>query len=477
MNRLTADTEYIEKKADPNFRQTLLHLPSLRDCDLNLPNDVVANDSDSRNFDKNRTNAIIGTDNSISKKPAVSPATLVIPIDTSDGLTAVSRQRCGLTIDEHIATGNFPALLLANQALRQQTPLLLLNEIKEIDKTHDEVIKWTQSSRDTAITADISPAQRVLYVAQGEIAHCTAAQVDILVSDRATTCHILALRSTCNQCPCKDSADSVLCSIAHLDAMYYSRCIRDAFQTHYEFHCSRNLYTAESDTEESCIIIDVHIVGGFKDTPGSSLALSTWIMNLLADLADIYYVKKPSMTIMLRTACITAANHNHKIGGPVVRGIGLNCDCGNVFVACAKNPGPAMNLRMAKTWLSGHSPYKCDATSISQLSIIHTYRNDTVAIEPLFAHNTRTCQCGFIQCQMQEQFQQLLGIRNDKVLLKYCSTSPEYEEDDFCTATRSSLMFILKQDIADPDKDSTSSTVPLYFNRVGSNTWIQIKEK
>ena len=37
--------------------------------------------------------------------------------------------------------------------------------------------------------------ERILYVAQGEIADATAAQYDVLISDRATTCHILAVRS------------------------------------------------------------------------------------------------------------------------------------------------------------------------------------------------------------------------------------------------------------------------------------------
>lgn len=38
---------------------------------------------------------------------------------------------------------------------------------------------------------------RIINVLQGEMAHCTPAQADVLVSDDATTCHILGLWSCC----------------------------------------------------------------------------------------------------------------------------------------------------------------------------------------------------------------------------------------------------------------------------------------
>ena len=45
-----------------------------------------------------------------------------------------------------------------------------------------------------------SDPRRIINVLQGEVAHATAEQADILVSDKATTCHILALRSTPIDC-------------------------------------------------------------------------------------------------------------------------------------------------------------------------------------------------------------------------------------------------------------------------------------
>jgi Protein N-terminal asparagine amidohydrolase len=440
MNEITVGIENCKKKSDPSFRETLLHLPSSLDYVSNTRNDFVGA-YDSREFDKIDTSNMNFLNKFTTKSRTALPTTLATPIDTNGIATDAIRFRTGnqgdWSIDKQIAAGYFPILFLANTLLRQQDPLIFLKNIgEETDKPPNAIANLIQSSSGNTITSNLSSTPRVLYVAQGEIAHCTSAQVDMLVSDRATTCHILALRSSCSRHPKNEMTDEELCSIAHLDATSYSRCIRDAFQSHYDFHSRRNMYTTDSDTVRSSIDLDIHIVGGFNDTQGSSRRISTWILDLLADLADEYYVKKPSMTMMLRAACITAANHDHENGGPVVRGLALNCKTGNVFVANAKYPGPAMNLRMAKIWLSGHSPNKCDPISTSKLSVIHTHRDDIVVIEPLFEEGVRSCRCGFIQGQLQDQFQQLLRTQDDKIFLKCCSTSPEHEEEDFCSATR-----------------------------------------
>jgi protein N-terminal asparagine amidohydrolase len=414
-----------------------------------------------------------------TRNPSVLPPTLAIPINTSGGSTETIRfnalcQGDGTTVDELIAKGYFPALSLNNKLLQEQNVRTLLNDIvEEVEKLPKEKDNTLLSSSSTKILCDLSPSQKVLYVAQGELAHSTAAQADILMSDRATTCHILALRSSCGRRPKQDPA---LCSIAHLDATSYNTCIYDAIKTHYDFHTRQNRYASDSDTMFPCIELDIHVVGGFKDTNGTSQTISTWILNMLADMADVYYVKRPSMAMILRTACITAANHDQENGGPIIRGLALNCDTGTVFVANARYPRPAMNLRMAKVWLSSHSTIQCDP-SISKLNIIHTHCNDFVEITPLFANNIRRCRCGFIQNQMQLQFRYLLGIQNDNKFLQFCSTSPEHEEDDFCKDTRSSLFYILKQFNSTTSTNSPLFLHPLRFSRLGANTWVQIQEK
>ncbi len=454
-----------EKKSGPCFRQTLLHLPSSPDGALNDTDDQT------NNYDPRDTDPMNGINNFVTKKSAASSSTLVIPIYTDGGPTD-AKEHDDLLIDEQIAAGSFLSLSRVNEALRQQHPITLLpDSMEELVEAIKDTIP-TQSSSEMSTSSSLPLSKRVLYVAQGEIAHCVATQADILVSDRATTCHILALRSSCGR-PDNELVASALCTIAHLDATSYSQCIRDAFQAHYEFHAG-----SETDTVIPYIELDIHVVGGFKDTSGDSGKTTSWILNLLADLAEVYCMKKPTMKMVLRTACVTAANHNHETGGPVVRGLALDCDSGEVYAAYAKHPGPEMKLRMAKLWLCGHSPNTCDRISVSKLRIVQTHHSDMVLIEPLFVHESRSCRCGFLQYQMQVQFQQLLGIKDDKILLKYCSTSPEHEEDDFCDSTRNSFLYVLKQYNSVPKTDLSSTTVPLRFRRIGgSNRWVLIKEK
>ena len=453
--------DHSEKKSGPYFRQTLLHLPSSPDGALNDTDDQTSY-SDPRDTDPiNRINYLL------TKKSAASASTLVIPIQTDAGPTD-AKEHDSSSIDEQIAAGAFLSISCVNETLRQQHPITLLPDSMEEPVEAIEDTIPTQSSPEMSTSSSLPLSKRVLYVAQGEIAHCVATQADILVSDRATTCHILALRSSGGH-PDNELVATALCTIAHLDRTSYSQCIRDAFQTHYEFHARSG-----NDLAIPYIELDIHVVGGFKDTSGDSRKTTSWILNLLADLADVYYTKKPAMKMVLRTACVTAANHNHETGGPVVRGLALDCDSGEVYAARAKHPGPEMKLRMARLWLCGHSLNTCD---VSKLRIIHTYHIDMVIIEPLFVRESRFCRCGFLQYQMQAYFQQLLGIRDDKILLKCCSTSPEHEEDDFCDSTRNSFSYALMQYTSVPTTDLSSTTVPLRFRRIGgSNRWVQIRE-
>jgi hypothetical protein len=69
-----------------------------------------------------------------------------------------------------------------------------------------------------------SSSPKIIHVIQGELAY--AASHGLLLSDQATTCHILAIHST--------SQDTkVLGSLCHLDAPHiYTPCIKKMIQTH-----------------------------------------------------------------------------------------------------------------------------------------------------------------------------------------------------------------------------------------------------
>ena len=104
---------------------------------------------------------------------------------------------------------------------------------------------------------------RVLNVLQGEIAHCTPHQADVIVSDDATTCHVVSLwsRYICkdknhsyqqgynagNEEECSkntkkrggaggDGAESLLASLTHIDGTGYRSCLREAVMEHFEYH-------------------------------------------------------------------------------------------------------------------------------------------------------------------------------------------------------------------------------------------------
>ena len=63
-------------------------------------------------------------------------------------------------------------------------------------------------------------SQKCLTVLQGEVAHASEEHTDLLVSGEATTCHIVALRST------HSNSQSALASMAHVDRVdTYDECL------------------------------------------------------------------------------------------------------------------------------------------------------------------------------------------------------------------------------------------------------------
>jgi hypothetical protein len=97
-----------------------------------------------------------------------------------------------------------------------------------------------------------SNSGRVINVIQGEIAHCTPSQADILVSDDATTCHIVALRSICSRNIL--GKDTVLATMTHLDGPGYETCLRDAVMEHIKHHNKGDLEMNQECTAiEECI--------------------------------------------------------------------------------------------------------------------------------------------------------------------------------------------------------------------------------
>jgi hypothetical protein len=283
--------------------------------------------------------------------------------------------------------------------------------------------------------------QDVLYVAQGEVAHAVLSQCDVIMSDKATTCHILALRSTL------PDLSTPLSSLTHIDSISYEECVRAMVQEHKTFHRTFKEEEKKDNSSycDSKITLDVHIVGGFNDSKGSSREISNWLITLLASIAA---EEKDSLVITLQTCAISSMNDDSR-NSPIGRGLAVDMKTGETFLArCDEQvAGPSIPLRSSRVW-SGSCPPK--------LHLIHTAYSNTFCIEPF----------------TYAPFKELAFLLNlpDDVLLKYTSTSPDCEEDDFCRCIRSTLKFLRDipcQRIFGDKYDQT-----LVFQRVRrSNSW------
>lgn len=307
---------------------------------------------------------------------------------------------------------------------------ICLRSIPQIMESADELLAnpprhFTTSSR-----------ERLLYVGQGEVAYVTPQHCDVIASDKATTCHILALRSTSERGP--------MVSLTHIDGVGFESCIRNMIQEHKLFHADGEEKKQEYDMDDR-INIDVHIMGGFEDDDESSRSISNFLMHLLARIA---LEESHEITVTLKTCAISSINDNGH-GCPIGRGLGVSIKTGEAFLAKVDNAvaGPSPNLRSARLW-SGNGGKK--------LSTIHSHSSDKMFVQPFrFAH--------------LKQMESLVTLP-DSLLLEYTSTSPDVEEGDFCDSVRSTLSFMRK--VKCESVFGSECRRPAIFVRVGTtNQW------
>ena len=250
---------------------------------------------------------------------------------------------------------------------------------------------------------------RILNICQGEIGHATSKQTDIIVSDRATTCHILAVRSTSGG---DDAAGSnePLVSLCHIDKAEYEECIRNMIQAHKDHHGELSL---------DAIDMDIHLVGGYDDGEGTSLAITEHLLHLLGQIS---VEEKDDITMTLKTCAVSSLNDTG-IGAPIGRGLAIVTATGAVYLASVDDTvaGPAPTLRAARLWSTAPR---------TKLSVVHTQfsHNNTISIEPFAFSPFKTLDA-------------ILSLP-DHIMLQYTSTSPDVEEDDFCHRVRTTLRYI-----------------------------------
>jgi hypothetical protein len=314
--------------------------------------------------------------------------------------------------------------------------------------------------------------QRVLYIHQGEVGHATSDQCDVIVSDRATTCHVLAIRSESHRGG-GGRKPSSLTSLAHIDASFYDDCVQSMVEAHISHHngddnknsttttattTTRNNDNEDEDekrsenggsSQQELIDIQIHICGGFKDDRNSSHQITEWLLHLLAWLADEY---KDTITMTLAT-CVLSSMNDTGYSAPVGRGMGIYLRTGEAFLAKVDGEicGPAQLVRNARIWTPG------DGT----LNVVHTAASNDFVIKPFQFHG----------CSHHEE---LLQLPDHKMILK-TSTSPDVEESDFCLSVRNTLRFmreVKSSQVFGPGHDET-----LVFRRVGkSNSWKRVPD-
>lgn len=330
----------------------------------------------------------------------------------------------------------------------------------------DEYLKHHASIRDSCeellrseprrFTTINSDGPRLLYVGQGERANATTTDCDVLVSDKATTCHILALRSS-RSSSCTE-AQLPLASLTHIDGTSYEKCIRKMFEEHILHHSK-----STTPQQQQHVTIDIHVMGGFNDQDSTSSTITDWLLGLLAQIAEEYNDstgrRRIKCDMVLKTCAVSCLNDTG-YSCPIGRGLGMDVHTGQVFLAsCHHNiTGPAPLLRSVRLWSKGQGP-------VSALSVVHSvtdpsaYTSGHMVVQPFrFAPFA--------------DIPSLLALPDD-VLLQYTSTSPDVEEDGFCQSVRASLRFLLQHKCHHIFGRNVDQ--PLVFARVSSsNEWKQL---
>jgi protein N-terminal asparagine amidohydrolase len=308
----------------------------------------------------------------------------------------------------------------------------------------------------------LSPSckERFVYVAQAEVAHATSQQCDVLVSDRATTCHILAIRSTTTTSNNDNNATVVLGSMAHMDGTCYEDGIRDMIQQHRLQHQSHYETNIKTTLLTMMVHMDVHILGGYHCD--ASRDISNWIMTLLSQLAMEH---RHWLRMTLGTCAISSMNDNGH-ACPMGRGLGLDLKTGRVSLAKVvdrQTSSPALAMRSARLWTITTLP-DGRRRRRRQLGLIHAFSDETIRIDPILLPSSSSSSATW---KLISQVDLLLRLPNH-VLVQLVSTSPHAEEDidEFCHDVRETLE-CLKQTTT-----ATSNDPPLIFRRVAStNVW------
>ncbi|XP_058959225.2 protein N-terminal asparagine amidohydrolase [Pocillopora verrucosa] len=238
---------------------------------------------------------------------------------------------------------------------------------------------------------------RVLYIIQREYA--TVAQDDepitIMGSEDATTCHIVVLQNT----------GSGVVSLGHFDGRSTEEGIKGMIAS--VTNLSRSKCDANGRNE-------LHLFGGFLDDRGISSGLTVSILEAL---------QKQDEPIHLCSACVTGFNNVVESGQhkPIISGIGVSIQDGEIYPATFENKGPDEIIRHARVFVGDE-----------RMVEVYNSSNKELQIEPYDSKN-----------KLPAKYLEFYCNADDKVILQNLSTSPHCEPPYFASTTRATFLHIL----------------------------------
>lgn len=159
---------------------------------------------------------------------------------------------------------------------------------------------------------------------------------------------------------------------------------------------------------------ELHLFGGFLDTKGISSSLTISILEA---------VQKQDGLIHLCSACVTGFNNVVESGQhkPIISGIGVSIQDGEIYPATFKNKGPDEIIRHGRVFVGDE-----------RMVEVYNSNNKELQIVPYDSKNTMPAECMEFFCNA-----------DDNVILQKLSTSPHCEPPNFASTVRATLLHIL----------------------------------
>ncbi|KAL5019356.1 hypothetical protein ScPMuIL_005078 [Solemya velum] len=261
----------------------------------------------------------------------------------------------------------------------------------------------------------------LLYIGQRELAAVSSSDnvIKVLGTEDATTCHIAVLKHTGSGATC----------LTHFDGCSTKKGIANMVSLLTELSVDAPLGRFE-----------LHMFGGFQDDRNTSSDLSIKILNEFNNRSENFH---------LLTACITDLNDvvKNKSHWPVIYGLAVIVETGEIFPATFSDKGPDQPLRSARHF-----------TGSDDIMNIYDNQSQELVVGPF--HYSTMDEIDLL-CRLPDEF-----------IRKHLSTSPEQEPPQFEANVRSALVQI--RDHPDPMKTVFRDGKSRRYKKESDGSWTRV---